>query len=83
MNWQQHRQMRSAERVPDEVWQATMTRVRGEFEEMPCMRVTPEQACALMGLQPPVSTWVLERLTEEGFLSRTGQGEYMRRPDAT
>jgi predicted transcriptional regulator of viral defense system len=83
MSRDQSWQPRSEERVADEVWQATMTRVRGEFEEMPCMRVTPEQACALMGLQPPVSTWVLHRLTEEGFLSRTGQGEYMRRPDAT
>ena len=56
-----------------------LTRVRGEFEEMPCMRVTTEQARALLGLDEPASSWVLERLAEEGFLARTPQGEYMRR----
>ena len=79
MTVQQGWHIRSPQRVPDEVWQATVTRVRGEFEEMPCMRVTPEQACALLGLRQPISTWVLERLADEGFLSRTGQGEYIRR----
>lgn len=70
---------RSPERLPDEVWQATLTRVRGEFEEMPCMRLTAEQACALLGLHEPASEWVLERLEKDGFLSRTPQGEYVRR----
>lgn len=68
--------------MPDELWRATLTRVRGEFEEMPCMRVTPEQASMLLGLQQPASTWVLEELAREGFLSRTPQGEYMRRTGA-
>ena len=45
------------------------------------MRVTAEQAAALLGLQPPVSTWVLERLAGEGFLYRSEQGEYMRRTE--
>ncbi len=70
---------RSPERLPDPLWQATLTRVRGEFSEMPCLRVTPAQACLLLGLQQPASHWVLERLTEEGFLARTPDGEYMRR----
>jgi len=46
------------------------------------MRVTAEQASALLGLRPPISMWVLDYLAEEGFLSRTGQGEYMRRNGA-
>jgi predicted transcriptional regulator of viral defense system len=70
---------RCPDRVADDEWRATVARVRGEFEEMPCMRVTAQQAAALLGLQPPVSTWVLDRLEGEGFLSRTDQGEYMRR----
>ena len=70
---------RSPQRLPDEVWQSTLVRVRGEFDEMPCMRVTLEQACALLGLQEPASSWVLECLTREGFLARTPQGEYVRR----
>jgi hypothetical protein len=67
--------------MPDDQWRATLTRVRAEFEEMRCMRVTAGQASALLGLQEPASTWVLERLAREGFLSRTPQGEYLRRPD--
>ena len=75
---QQWRQ-RSPERLPDGEWSATLVRVRGEFEEMPCMRVTLEQARSLLGLTEPASSWVLERLAAEGFLARTPQGEYVRR----
>ena len=46
---------------------------------MPGVRVTPQQAEALLGLHNPVSTWVLGRLEADGFLSRTSQGEYVRR----
>ena len=75
-------QARGPERMADEVWNATLTRVKGEFEEMPCMRVTPAQASALLGLQEQTSERVLERLAQQGFLARTPQGEYMRRPGA-
>ena len=76
------RQRRSDDRIPDGLWQSTIARVRGEFEEMPCMRLTPAQACALLGLQEPASSQLLERLAEEGFLARTPQGEYVRRNGA-
>jgi hypothetical protein len=72
-------QSRSSERLPDELWHDTLLRVRGEFEEMPCMRVTAEQACTLLGVQEPAVTWVLERLERDGFLARTTQGAYVRR----
>jgi hypothetical protein len=75
-------QPRSAERMPDGQWQSTLARVRGEFEEMPCMRLTLAQASALLGLHEPTSSWVLERLAREGFLARTAQGEYVRRNGA-
>jgi hypothetical protein len=75
-------QARSSERMPDELWDATLRRVKGEFEEMPCMRVTAAQASGLLGLQERTSEWVLQRLAREGFLSRTPQGEYMRRNGA-
>jgi hypothetical protein len=75
-------QERSPDRMPEGEWSATLLRVRGEFDEMPCMRLTPEQARALLGLSGPVSEWVLGRLAEEGFLARTPQGEYVRRSDA-
>jgi len=47
---------------------------------MPCTRVTPAQARVLFGLPGAAATRaLLERLTDEGFLSRTPQGEYVRR----
>lgn len=61
------------------MWHAALDRVRGEFEEMPCLRVTSEEARVLFGLPEPASAWVLSRLTEEGFLARTPQGEYLRK----
>ena len=79
MTMQQGWHSRDPQRMPDEVWDATLARVRGEFDEMPCMRITPGQAAALLGLEQPTAGWVLARLTEEGFLSKTDQGEYMRR----
>jgi hypothetical protein len=65
--------------MADVVWNATLSRVRGEFDEMPCIRITAGQARGLFGLPEPAINWVLERLAAEGFLSRTDQGEYVRR----
>ncbi len=70
---------RSDDRMPDALWNATMTRVRAEFEEMPCLRVTCEQARVLFGLPDPMSDWVLHCLERDGFLDRTPRGEYLRR----
>lgn len=70
---------RSPSRLPDSVWQSTLARVRGEFEEMPGLCLTMEQARALLGLPEPASGWVLERLANDGFLARTAQGAYLRR----
>jgi hypothetical protein len=53
-------------------------RVRGEFQEMPCLRVSAAQARALFGLADPLSGWVLSRLTGDGFLEYR-KGEYVRR----
>ena len=75
------RHPRSPDRMPDSVWEATLNRIRGEFDEMPCLRLTVEQACALFGLQQPASSWIMDRLAAEGFLVRTPQGEYVRRKE--
>jgi hypothetical protein len=69
---------RSSRRLPDPLWHATVSRVRGEFAEMPCMRVTPEQARILLGLEEPAAHWVLDTLTREGYLARTASGEYVK-----
>jgi hypothetical protein len=73
-------QIRSPFRIPDEQWHETLRRVRSEFEEMPCLRVTLRQACMLFGLSETVSSWVLSCLTRDGFLEQARDGEYVRRP---
>lgn len=73
------KERRSVDRLPDEQWQATLGRVRGSFEEMPGTRVSADQARALFGLSGNISPCVLDRLCEEGFLSRTDDGDYLRR----
>ncbi len=72
---------RSRERLPDHLWQATVHRVRGEFDEMPCLRVSMAQARSLFGLPDRVCRWVLTRLEADGFLGRTSTGEYVRQSD--
>lgn len=74
--------LRSPFRIPDDQWHETMRRVRCEFEEMPCLRVTLRQACMLFGLSETVSSWVLGCLAQEGFLERARGGEYVRRTAA-
>jgi hypothetical protein len=75
-------QERSPLRIPDAKWKETMSRVRGEFEEMPCLRVTARQACMLFGLPETVSLWVLGCLARDGFLEQARYGEYIRRNTA-
>ena len=65
--------------MPDALWKATITRVRAEFEEMPCLRVTREQAGVLFGLPESEISWILGCLERDGFLDRTPRGEYQRR----
>ena len=72
---------RSPERLPDEVWHATIRRVRGEFVEMPCLRLTESQARLLLGLNQAATGWVLGCLAREGFLWQTSTGEYVKRSD--
>jgi hypothetical protein len=70
---------RSFFRLPDNVWQAVVSRVRSEFEEMPSLRVTRNQACMLFGLSRHASDWVLSKLADDGFLQSLDSGEYVRR----
>jgi hypothetical protein len=72
-------QSRNPQRLADAEWEAVLARVRSEFDEMPCLRVTSDQARALFGLSRPSSDWILNRLTDEGFLAQTPDGQYVRR----
>ena len=48
--------------------QTLVERVRGEFNEMPGLRLTPEQAARLWNLDPRACGEVLKRLVASSFL---------------
>ena len=70
---------RSPHRMPEILWRAALARIRAEFDEMPCLRVTLADAQRLFGLPDPNAGWILRHLTTEGFLFLTERGEYVRR----
>jgi hypothetical protein len=55
-----------------------LERVRGEFAEMPGLRLAPDQAARLWSLDVHVSVRVLEVLVDIGYLYKTADGAYLR-----
>jgi hypothetical protein len=55
-----------------------LLRVRGEFAEMPGLRLTEAQACRLWGVDRPTCGAMLANLVDAKFLFRTRDGAYMR-----
>jgi Fic family protein len=53
-------------------------RIRGEFLEMPGLRLTIEQAARLWHVDAATCTAVLGRLVADRFLARTRSGAYVR-----
>jgi hypothetical protein len=53
-------------------------RVRGEFLEMPGLRLTPQQARRLWRLDESACNAVLGALVESRFLARTRDGAFVR-----
>jgi hypothetical protein len=53
-----------------------LERLRGEFREMPRLRLTSAQAQRLLGLRPDVCDRVLHALVAEGTLCPDGTGRY-------
>ncbi len=53
-------------------------RIRGEFNQMPGLCLTLQQAQRLWALDTATCTHVLEGLTTEGFLRRSTAGIYLR-----
>jgi hypothetical protein len=51
-------------------------RVLAEFREMPCMRLTAEQAGRLFGLRGDISERVIEALIHDGRLRVDDDGRY-------
>ena len=53
-----------------------LTRIRGEFLEMPGLRLTSAQAARLWAVDRRTSDWILDGLTAAGFL-RNREGAYL------
>jgi hypothetical protein len=53
-------------------------RIRGEYTEMPGLRVTQAQAQRLWGLDEVACRVALDSLVAAGFLRRTDSGQYAR-----
>ena len=58
-----------------------LSRVCGEYLEMPGLRLTQKQAQRLWGIDEPTCAQVLEFLVEVKFLQRSGVGSYTRYAD--
>ena len=58
--------------------QDVVRRIRGEFLEMPGLRLTPEQARRLWRLDETACEAVLGALVEARFLARTPDGAFIR-----
>lgn len=55
-----------------------VSRVKGEFLEMPGLRLTELQARRLWALEPSLCNAVLTELVDNGFLLRTRDGAFVR-----
>ena len=70
---------RERDRTTDE----RLSRIRGEFLEMPGMRLTGPQAQRLWGLDAAACEALLDMLVDAGFLVRTSDGAVMRAEQRT
>ncbi len=58
--------------------EAVLRRVRGEFVEMPGLRLTPAQATRLWGLEQEACRTVINALIDASFLRWTAAGALAR-----
>jgi hypothetical protein len=64
--------------IPDEA----LRRIRGEYIEMPGLRLTMAQAQRLWGLDRRTCELLLDNLVSSHFLSRTRDGSFVRRGES-
>jgi hypothetical protein len=57
---------------------ALLQRVREEYRETPGLKLTKPEATRLFGVAPSVCAAMLRALVMEDFLSRTGEGVFLR-----
>lgn len=64
--------------MPNESREQLLRRIRGEYLEMPGLRLTREQAQRLWALDRQTCAAVLEFLVDQKFLTRAPDGTYAR-----
>jgi hypothetical protein len=57
--------------------ESLVARVRGEYQEMPGLRLTFAQACRLWQVDASTCEMLLEQLVRERFLYKTDSGAYI------
>jgi DNA-binding IclR family transcriptional regulator len=62
--------------MTDARFDVLLPRARGEFLEMPGLRLTPRQAARLWGIDAVTSQRLLEGLMRSGLLFRNSAGAY-------
>ena len=58
-------------------FESLVARIRGEYSEMPGLRLTFAQACRFWQMDGPTCETVLEHLVREAFLYKTGNDAYI------
>ena len=57
--------------------ESVLARIRGEYREMPGLRLTFVQACRLWQIDGPTCETLLEQLVREAFLYKTDNRSYV------
>ena len=57
--------------------ESLIARIRGEYREMPGLRLTFAQACRLWQVDAATCETVLEQLMRDAFLHKTDNGAYI------
>ena len=57
--------------------ESLVARIRGEYREMPGLRLTIAQACRLWQVDVSTCETVLQQLVREAFLYKTNSGAYI------
>jgi len=68
--------------MPLSSFDSLVARVRGEYCEMPGLRLTVPQACRLWGVDVSTCEMLFEQLIREGFLYKTADRAYVAQPTA-
>ena len=66
--------------MPSTSFDSLVARVRGEYCEMPGLRLTVSQACRLWDVDVSTCEMLFEQLVREGFLYKTEKSAYTAQP---